>query len=74
MEDVQDSLAPVPLPSICFSKTMIGAGPALRLKAAYNSRSMSTSEIPTARATSLNMPANDAGINVSQMGSLQKSG
>jgi hypothetical protein len=53
---------------------MIGAGPVLRFKAAHSSRSMPTSEIPTARATSLNMPADDAGINVSQMGSLQKSG
>jgi len=74
MEDVQDSLAPVHLPSIRFSRTMIGAGPVLRFKAAYSSRSMPTSEIPTARATCLNMPADDAGINVNQMGSLQKSG
>jgi len=69
MEDVQDSLAPVRLPNIHFSRTMIGAGPVLRLSA-DNSHSMPTSAIPMA-APSPNMPAGDAGINVSQMGLIQ---
>jgi len=71
MEDVQESLAPANLASIRYSRTLIGAGPVLRLlKAEGNSRSMSTSAIPMAGAPSPNMPGDDAGtssgINVSQ--------
>jgi hypothetical protein len=70
MEDVQESLAPMNLASIRYSRTLIGAGPVLRLKAEDNSRSMSTSANPMAGVPSPNMPGDDAGtssgINVSQ--------
>jgi hypothetical protein len=69
MEDVQDSLAPVRLPNIHFSRTMIGAGPVLRLNAG-SSRSIPAPAIPMP-VPSPNMPAGGAGINVSQMGSIQ---
>lgn len=71
MEDVQESLAPANLASIRYSKTLIGAGPVLRLlKAEGNSRSMSTSANTMAGAPTPNTPGDDAGtssgINVSQ--------
>jgi hypothetical protein len=69
MEVVQDSLAPIRLPDIHFSRTMIGAGPVLRLNA-DSSRSIPASAIPMP-APSPNVPASGAGINVSQMGSIQ---
>ena len=70
MEDVQDSLAPINLASLRFSKTIIGAGPVLRLKAASNRRKTPTPAIPMAGASGLNLPGGDAGtssgINVSE--------
>jgi len=67
---VQDSLAPINLASIRFSRTMIGAGPVLRLKAAGDSRKTPTPAIHMAGAPDLNLPGGNAGtssgINVSQ--------
>ncbi|KAF8950169.1 hypothetical protein BDZ97DRAFT_1771677 [Flammula alnicola] len=61
MEHVQANLVPVNLASIRFPRTVIGAGPVLRLQAAANGSNTPTSAIPTLDTPNPNLPGGDTG-------------
>lgn len=60
MENVQAHLMPTNLATVRFPKTIIGAGPVLRLKAAPNDGNVPAPAIPTPGPPDVDQPDNNA--------------